>query len=394
MEIFRRFVGGCLIYGFLMGISRLGNPSEDLARRYLQSAYRFSERGDYEQALRDWQTVVEKFPDSPYAPEAWVAMGRYFLEHRADPDAALEAFRTVLQRYPQSPQAALAYYFVGYTQLHYGRAFPADTSEAVANLERMAVLYPDNEWTGRALTEAGLYLGATGQPARARHLCRWVVEHYRGGVAVEAALCMAQAYAYEGRWDEALHRLTAVRLADAPASVVRKVRAAATTLYRLALRDPAATGLYTVDPNFQVSQQIRWDDPVRLLGWSRGWAVVDRGLKWVIFYDTTGRYVDRQTFSKLDDGFITPDDQLYGFAGDRVVLPRGSPVSLVGTTEGRRARTVEPVALVVDRRRTLWAYTDDPTSLWAFPVRPGGPKNSSPPGTTLMAERRLVLTLD
>lgn len=368
--------------------------SEDLARRYLQSGYRFYERGDYEQALRDWQTVVEKFPDSPYAPEALVAVGRYLLEHRADPDAALEAFRGVLQRYPTSSQAAAAYYFAGYIQLHYGQSFPADVSEAVANLERMAVLYPGSEWAGRALTEVGLYLGATGQPARARHLCRWVVEHHRGGATAEATLCMAQAYAYEGRWDEALRRLTTVRLADVPAPVARKVRAAATTLYRQALRGSTTAGLYAVDPNFQASQQIRWDEPVRLLGWSRGWAVVDRGLKWVIFYDATGRYVDRQTFSKLDDAFITPDDQLYGLAGDRVVLPRGSPVPLVGVTEGRRSRAIEPAALVVDRRRTLWAYADDASGLWAFPARPERPKNPASSGSAWTSERRLTLALD
>jgi len=387
----RRFIGGCLVYW--LGMTLAGAQSEDLARRYLQSADRFYERGDYEQALRDWQTVVEKFPDSPYAPEALVAMGRYFLERRADPDAALEAFRTVLQRYPRSPQAAPAYYFVGHIQLHYGRSFPADVSEAVANLERMAILYPDSEWTGRALTEVGLYLGATGQPARARHVCRWVVEHHRRGVAAEAALCMAQAYAYEGRWDEALRRLTTVRLADAPASVARKVRAAATTLYRQALRGSAAAGPYAVDPNFQASQQIRWDDPVRLLGWSRGWAVVDRGLKWVIFYDATGRYVDRQAFSKLDDAFITSDDRLYVLAGDRVVLPRGSPVPLVGTTEDRRSRAVEPVALVVDRRGTLWAY-DEASGLWAFAIRSEDLKNPASSRTTLTSDRRLVFTLD
>lgn len=391
-EIVWRIMGGCLVY--FLGMPWVGAQSEDLARRYLQSAYRFYERGDYEQALRDWQTVVEKFPDSPHAPEALVAIGRYFLERRADPDAALEAFQAVLQRYPKSPQAAPAYYFVGYIQLHYGRSFPADVSEAVANLERMAVLYPDSEWAGRALTEAGLYLGATGQPARARHLCRWVVEHHRGGAAAEATLCMAQAYAYEGRWDEALRRLTAVRLADVPAPVARKVRAAATTLYRQALRSSTTVGLYAVDPNFQASQQIRWDDPVRLLGWSRGWAVVDRGLKWVIFYDAAGRYVDRQTFSKLDDAFITSDDQLYGLAGDRVVLPRGSPVPLVGTTEGRRSRAIEPAALIVDRRRTLWVYDDDASALWAFAMRSEDPKNPSPSRTTLTSERRLVFALD
>lgn len=385
--IVRRLGAGCLVS--LLGMTLAGAQSEDLARRYLQSAARFYERGDYEQALRDWQTVVEKFPDSPYAPEALVAIGRYFLERRADPDAALEAFRTVLERHPRSPQAAPAHYFVGHIRLHYGRSFPADVSEAVAHLERMAVLYPDSEWTGRALTEVGLYLGTTGQPARARHLCRWVVEHHRGGTTAEAVLCMAQADAYEGRWVEALRRLTTVRRAGVPAPVARRVRAAATTLYR-----QAAARLYAVDPNFQVSQQVRWDDPVRLLGWSRGWAVVDRGLKWVIFYDTAGRYVDRQTFSKLDDAFIAPDDRLYVLAGDRVVLPRGSPVSLVGTTEGRRGRPVEPVALVVDRRQTLWAYADDASGLWAFPVRPEGPKNPSPPGTALTSGGRLVFTLD
>jgi tetratricopeptide (TPR) repeat protein len=391
-EVLRRWVGGWLAY--FLGMTLAAAQSEDLARRYLQSADLFSERGDYEQALRDWRTVVERFPDSPYAPQAWIAIGRHLLERRADPDSALEAFRTVLQRYPTSPQAAAAQYFVGYIQLHYGRSFPADVSEAVANLERMAVLYPTSEWTGRALTEVGLYLGATGRPGRARHLCRTVVERYPGPAAAEAAFCIAQAYAYEGRWDEALRWLTTLLPTGAPAPLASKIRAAATTLYRQAFRGSTGSGPYGVDPRFQASQQIRWDDPIRLLGWSRGWAVVDRGLKWVIFYDTAGRYVDRQAFSKLDDAFIAPDDRLYVLAGDRVVLPQGRPVSLVGATEGRRSRSIEPTTIVVDRRQTLWAYADDPSGLWVFGTRLEDLKNPASVGAALTSERRLTLTLD
>ncbi|HEY6098017.1 MAG TPA: tetratricopeptide repeat protein, partial [Anaeromyxobacter sp.] len=83
---------------------------------YYLLAYCLGEMGQGDEAQLAYRTLIEKYPDSPFVPEAWVRLGDWhFDEVRADslPKAA-EAF-TRMYDFPSHPLYARAIYKLGWT---------------------------------------------------------------------------------------------------------------------------------------------------------------------------------------------------------------------------------------------------------------------------------------
>jgi len=59
-------------------------------------------------ALEKYQDVIERFPGTPRAAEAHLAIGDIELHHGASPRRALEAYRKVTEDHPERPEAATA----------------------------------------------------------------------------------------------------------------------------------------------------------------------------------------------------------------------------------------------------------------------------------------------
>ncbi len=83
---------------------------------YYLLAYCLAEMGQGEEAQRAYHTLIERYPESPFVPEAWVRLGDwYFDEVRADslPRAA-QAFSRMYD-FPGHPLFARAIYKLGWT---------------------------------------------------------------------------------------------------------------------------------------------------------------------------------------------------------------------------------------------------------------------------------------
>lgn len=108
-------------------------PEEEAA--YLQ-AFDQLKGGRYDDAIRGFRGMIQKWPDGRYADNAWYWMGKaYYLKQ--DYAQAISSFQTVVERYPKSPKAPDAMFDLAVSQ---GENRQKDQSRAT--LQRVVREYP------------------------------------------------------------------------------------------------------------------------------------------------------------------------------------------------------------------------------------------------------------
>ena len=143
------------------------------AETLLSDAQRFELEGDLDRAFRQYELIVEQFPESAVTPRALLALaqGRW---SRGGVDAARAATAGLRSAYPRSPSAAGAFVIEG--DIARARAQgPADLSaarDAFAGVPRLfeASEYPALEWRALAILRSGeisLLLGEVDEAAAA-----------------------------------------------------------------------------------------------------------------------------------------------------------------------------------------------------------------------------------
>lgn len=115
-------------------------PVEERLGQDEQSAYEIAfdrlMAGEYPAAIREFERFVERFPASPFQPNAlyWLAEAKYAQQEY---DAALQIFTVVRERFPETDKAADALLKIGFAQFELGRR-----AEARATLETVLREYP------------------------------------------------------------------------------------------------------------------------------------------------------------------------------------------------------------------------------------------------------------
>jgi cellulose synthase operon protein C len=103
IALYQRLITGFPDYRFTHGI-------------YYLLAYCLGEMGQGEEAQAAYATLIERFPESSFVPEAWVRLGDWHFDE-VKPDSlarAAEAF-SKMYRYPEHPLYARAIYKLGWT---------------------------------------------------------------------------------------------------------------------------------------------------------------------------------------------------------------------------------------------------------------------------------------
>lgn len=119
--------------------------------------------GNYEQALKEYKTVMEKFPDSRYAPESIVKIANFYYELKDYP-RAVEIYEKTLRDYPDAK-------FVDLILLNYGKCLfkMKDFSGAAVKFDDLVSHYPESEHVDKARKYSEYArqraAGGTGEPA-------------------------------------------------------------------------------------------------------------------------------------------------------------------------------------------------------------------------------------
>ena len=131
-----------------------GQSAEDLPRRQLESGMTFMNGQRYNEALKDFQAIIDSFPKSQVADNALLQVAIYQLDVAHDLAATQAAVDQLLKNYPDTDSAPMAYVLGGRVSMFKGRS-ASEVDAAVASFERVERLFPGND----AVPAAGFYAG-------------------------------------------------------------------------------------------------------------------------------------------------------------------------------------------------------------------------------------------
>ena len=256
MKTFTRLLIAGIIAG---GVSTFAQQNEDLPRRQYESGLSFMQGQRYTEALKDFQAILDSFPQSQVADNALLQIALYHLDVAKDLAATQTAVDQLLKVYPDSDSAPMGYVVGGRVSMMRGRA-PSDVDTALASFERVERLFPGND----AVPAAGFYAGEALRFVRrydeALDRFRRVTASYPNSpwaarANLSAGYCLVQA----DRAAPALTEVQRVRQMAPQSAVATEALNINTILYRLYVRAPALPS-YTFSGRFIGDERANFDD--------------------------------------------------------------------------------------------------------------------------------------
>lgn len=294
----------------LATISAQAQPRpDDQAKRLLEDGRSDLANGRARQGLDALQTIVSGFPNSPYADDALLDIGRYAEEVEKNPAKAREVYDQIAKRYPQSDAAPGAY-------LQMGRiAFATAASQgayddALANFQRVIRLYPESAFVPHALVaSAAVFRRASKYDSAIDSARRAVLDHPASDIAPEAQYELALSLVMAGDIPAGIEEFQRVRSAYPASPAAARALNATTALFRLYGGDRP---VFVKDPAFSlVAGDVLKD--VRSL------CVTPLGITWIASNKTKSAVSYDQNF-KLGTSLSSEDPQTLSLspAGDVV----------------------------------------------------------------------------
>jgi len=93
-----------ILPALLIGIILLNGCSSKTADDYMKAAQENVVQKEIPEAIENYKSVVEKYPETPQAPAALLEMAKLNVSQKNIPEA-LKNYETVVNRYPESSQA-------------------------------------------------------------------------------------------------------------------------------------------------------------------------------------------------------------------------------------------------------------------------------------------------
>ncbi len=219
--------------------ARAQDTSDEFARRQYESGVAFLREQKFNEALKDFQAVVDNYPASRVADAALLQIAIYHLDTAGDLTAAQAAIDLLLKKYPTSDSAPMAHVLAGRLMVTRSRA-QADVDAALSNFERVPRLYPGSEAVPAAYYQAGETLRLTHKDAEAIVRYRQVsIDFPRSIWAARAMIGEARCLVITGKPLPAMELLQRVRQRFAGTPEAATALAWNTILYRLYLKPPS-----------------------------------------------------------------------------------------------------------------------------------------------------------
>jgi TolA-binding protein len=138
-----RTVGTILLGALLVGCT----PKTD--EQLFADAMEAQKTSEADEAVELYQELLERYPDSPRAPEAMYAIGTVHQDIKKDFPKAIESYRALVTRFPQhatSPNAAFLVGFIFHNELK-------QLDSAKVAYEAFIAAYPENSLVASAQFE-------------------------------------------------------------------------------------------------------------------------------------------------------------------------------------------------------------------------------------------------
>ena len=271
---------------------------DDQAKRLLEDGRTDLANGRARQGLDALQTIVTGFPNSPYADDALLEIGKYAEDVEKNLTRAREVYDQIAKRYPQSDAAPGAYLQMG--RIAFATAASQSAyDDALANFQRVVRLYPESSFVPHALAaSAAVFRRAGRYDAAIDSARRAVLDHPGSEVAPEAQYELALSLVMAGDMQNAIEEFQRVRSSYPGHKAAARALSATTALFRLY---GSERPVFTKDATFAMAAGDVLKD-VRAL------AVTPAGVTWVASNKTTSAVSYDSSF-KLGPSLTSEDPQ-------------------------------------------------------------------------------------
>lgn len=315
---------------------------EELARRHYDSGMSFVQNGRFVEALKDFQAVVDAFPQSSVADDALLQIALHHLEVAYDLTAAQAATDKLLKDYPASDSAPMGYVLVGRLAIARSRA-PADVDAALASFERVPRLFPNSPAVAAARYFAGdtLRIARRGDEA-VGHFRRIELEYPRSIWAARADLASAVNLVAAERLTSAFGKLQRIRQQFPGTNEATTALNYNTILYRLYVRKPA----YRFSGRFVGTPADKFRDVIGLTIDETGRILIGHK-QGISIFDTKGAAVRTVAAMEPSAFFVEGRDRVVVVRGYQLLPEGGTPIVLNIPQPGRAARQPEEIPAVI-----------------------------------------------
>lgn len=333
-----------------------GQNPEELARRHYELGLGFVESAKYTEALKDFQAVVDSYPNSAVAGDALVEIARYYLEVARDAVAAQTTTDIILKKYSSTDAAATAYVLSGRIALDRGRA-PADIDTALASFERVPSLFPGSDVVPSSIFYAGeaLRLVRRNQEALERYqevTLKYPTSVWAARALIGAAVCLT----HTNRPVNAMEALQRVRTSFPGTPEATTALNWNTILYRLYIRPPSQIP-YTFSGRMLGGANLKFKDVIAIALDAHDNVMLAHKTAVAVF-DNKGSLVR----SIASDGptaiAVTPGGLPVVVGANFLTLESAQPIGLAIPQADGRPKPVDDIPAIVVTSRGDWIVAD------------------------------------
>lgn len=288
----------CAIIIGLLSIGALSLPilaqkaDDNLAKKKYDSGMVFYKEAKYQEALKDFNSILEKFPSTNWAALSLFQKGVYYKDVASNPEDAKKNFEKLAQDFPHHKRATLALLNVGDIQLMSCDDLTS-LNTPLSTFERLIRTYPWSENTAKAAFKAaGIYF-RIGNVQKAMDKIKLIDDRFAASsFYADAVLLKAMIFIADSEYVEAakqLQKLSSTRKGSAQAAQAKKYLKA---LQRLKLD----TGYnYKVDSAFKLNASQPVTSPQSIcLDETEQIFIFDSESKTVYIFDDKGAFVNTQ----------------------------------------------------------------------------------------------------
>jgi len=313
--------------------------NEEFARRQYESGLAFMQNGRYNEALKDFEAVIES--KSSVADNALLQVALYYLDVAHDITASQSAVNRLLKDFLNTDSAPMAYVLSGRIAMSKGRT-PADVDAALAAFERVPRLFPNDD----AVPAAGFYAGETLRVVRRtdealERFRRVSLEYPRSPWAVRARLRAALCLVPGDRAPRALDELQWVRQQLPNSPEAADALNLNTILYRLYVRLPAQPA-YAFNGRYKGGEGTKFKDVFGLAFDAAGQLLVGHKLGVTVFdaKGAVGRTVAADDPSAF---FIDERGRVVVARRDLLIAERAESTPIRTSEQDGKVRQVEEI---------------------------------------------------
>ncbi len=315
--------------------------TEEFARRQYDSGLSFMENRRYVEALKDFQSVIESFPNSAVADNALLRIALYHLDVTRDIAASQSAVDTLLKKYPDTDSAAMAHVVSGRLALVRGRT-SSDVDGALASFERVSRLFPGDE----AVPAAGFYAGDALRTVRRNdealeRFRRVALEYPRSIWAARANLAAGWCLVQAERAPHALEELQRIRRLFPGSPEAATALNDNSILYRLYVRPPSQAA-YTFAARYVGSETARFKDVIGVAVDAAGRILLGHKLG-VSVFDPKGALTKTIAGTDATAFFVDERGRVITVRHDALIADGGESIAIAIPSSDGKTRQVEEI---------------------------------------------------